>query len=112
MRPSAESIVTSYKPRANNVMISVEFKVIMFFKLRFPSYVGPWVSRQNQKTYGKTNNLTAKPKTSWQNQITSRQKKKKSYGKSKCLIHGKTEDLMEKRIFNLTARRYTLIWAI
>ena len=67
MRPSAESTVTSYKPRANNVMISVEFKVIMFFKLRFPNCGGPWVSRQNQTPHGKTKILTAKLKTSQQN---------------------------------------------
>lgn len=63
MRPSAESTVTSYKPRANNVMISVEFKLIMFFKLRFPNLRWPM-------------GVTAKPKTPRQNQKPSRQKKK------------------------------------
>ena len=50
-------------------------------------YGGPQLSRQKQKPHGKTENLTAKAKTSRQNQNTPRQNQKP---------HGKTKDLKAK----------------
>ena len=56
--------------------------------LRHSSYYGgPQLSRQKQKPHGKTENLTAKAKTSRQNQNTPRQNQKP---------HGKTKDLTAK----------------
>ena len=57
--------------------------------LRWPTTVTakPKTSRQNQKPLDKTENLTAKPKTSRQKQNTSRQNQKP---------HGKTKDLTAK----------------
>ena len=56
--------------------------------LRHSSYDGgPQLSRQKQKPHGKTENLTAKAKTSRQNQNTPRQNQKP---------HGKTKDLTAK----------------
>ena len=57
-------------------------------------YGGPWVSRQNQIPHGKTKTLTAKPKTSRQNQKTSRQNQK-PHGKTKNLT-AKPKDLTAK----------------
>ena len=57
-------------------------------------YGGPQLPRQHQKPHGKTENLTAKPKTSRQKQNTSRQNQK-PHGKNK-IPHGKTENLTAK----------------
>ena len=63
-------------------------------------YGGPWVSRQNQKHHGKTQNLTATANISRQNQI-SHGKTKKHTAKPKISRqnqkpHGKTKNLTAK----------------
>ena len=71
-------------------------------------YGGPQLSRQNQKRHGKTENLTAKPKTSRQKQNTSRQNQK-PHGKSK-IPHGKTKNLTAKPNIACVAGAWKL-WA-
>ena len=61
--------------------------LICIVALSVISYGGPQLSRQNQKPHGK--NITAKPKTSRQNQNTSRQNQK-PHGKNK-IPHVKTK---------------------
>ena len=59
------------------------YKVILLIAfLLCRNYGGPQLSRQNQKPDGKTENLTAKPKTSWLNQILH-SKNQIPHGKSK-----------------------------
>ena len=57
-------------------------------------YGGPQLSRQSQKPHGKTENLTAKPKTSRQKQNTSWQNRK-PHGKNK-IPHDKAKNLTVK----------------
>ena len=66
--------------------------------LRHSSYYGgPQLSRQKQKPHGKTENLTAKAKTSRQNQNTPRQNQKP---------HGKTKDPTAK------PKSFCSLWSI
>ena len=67
-------------------VLIISLWVSMYSKMHYP-YGGPQLSRQNQKPHGKTENLTAKTKTSRQKQNTSRQNQNP---------HGKTKDLTAK----------------
>ena len=77
--------------------------------LRHSSYYGgPQLSRKNQKPHGKTENLTAKAKTSRQKQNTPRQNQK-PHGKTKdptakANTHGKTKVIL------LTVKYLVLPW--
>ena len=67
--------------------------------LRHSSYYGgPQLSRQKQKPHGKTENLTAKAKTSRQNQNTPRQNQNTPRQNQKP--HGKTIDLTQNQILH------------
>ena len=69
-----------------------------------PGWIGPQLSRQNQKPHGKTKNLTAKTKYLTAKPKTSRQKQK-PHGKNK-IPHGKNK-IPQDKTKTLTAKPKT-----
>ena len=58
--------------RMYDALFKISFPLKDFGNKQIGGYGGPQLSRQNQKPHGKNKNVTAKPKTSWQKQNTSR----------------------------------------
>ena len=86
--------------------------------LRHSSYYGgPQLSRKNQKPHGKTENLTAKAKTSRQNQNTPRQNQK-PHGKTKALTakpntsQQKPNTPRQKQIPTAKPKSFCSLWSI
>ena len=104
------------------------YKVILLIAfLLCRNYGGPQLSRQNQKPHGKTENLTAKTKTSLQKQNTSRQNQR-PHGKTKewktprqnqilhsknQIPHGKSKYPWQNQSYFVLAVKYlVLTWGI